>query len=275
MRLVLNIFFICLAFTLILHGNLHSQEVVPEKYTYPGKTYLKSYLYDGINTVKSPFYFGQKEWLITGSIAGAGLLAWHYDEEIQSYIRKIYNKDISNVGEYFLEPVTGGYAAVPILATLWLYSYSRGNTKHTHAALQGTKAFIIARAISYVPKFLAHRERPHDQDSYDKNIWYGPSFKTEHTSFPSGHAASAFALAGVIAYEYKEYNWVAPVSYSVATIASFSRVYRDKHWATDMIAGCAIGLITAYAINKMPEKITLGPATSQLYQGIGVFYKLP
>ncbi len=274
MKLRFHTFIICLILSLFLYKNSQSQEIIQDKYIYPGKSYLTSYIHDGINTVKSPFYFNKKEWLITGSLAGAGLLAWNYDEEIQSFMNGLYNKALSNTGEYFLEPLGGGYATVPILATIWLFSYTNDNSKLTHFALQGAKAYIIARAISYVPKYLAQRERPGDQEFFNKNAWHGPSFQVKHTSFPSGHAASAFALASVISHEFSDKRWVAPLSYTAAGIVSFSRVYRNKHWASDMIAGCAIGLLTGFAINKMPDRLTLAPSSSDISAGIGVFYNL-
>jgi undecaprenyl-diphosphatase len=57
------------------------------------------------------------------------------------------------------------------------------------------------------------------------------------SSFPSGHAATAFMCAGVLAHGSK----AAPAWYTLAGLVSFSRVYVRMHHASDVIAGAALG----------------------------------
>ena len=213
-----------------------------------------------------------QEWIVAGTVAGAGIAAWHYDENIQWFVRENNYQAIENIGKYALEPLTGGIATMPLLAGAYYYGYKKENSVITEFAVDGAKAFIIARTISYIPKYLLHRERPESQENLNKNAWHGPSFKSDHTSFPSGHAASAFALATIAAYKFNEYRWVAPFSYSLAGLASFSRVYRDKHWMSDILAGCIIGLLTGSLINNLPEKFVIIPSASDTTAGISLIY---
>jgi membrane-associated phospholipid phosphatase len=215
----------------------------------------------GFNVITKKLH--SQEWIVAGTIAGIGIVSWHYDEEIQAYFAINNNSSASAVGQYFLEPVSGGYAALPILAVTWFYGNHKEKNNLTDFAIQGAKAFVLARAITYIPKYLLHRERPYEQETPDKNVWHGFSFNTSNTSFPSGHSASAFALATVAAKEFKDYKWVAPVAYSLATVSSFSRVYRNQHWMSDIAAGCAIGLLTGYAINKIPNSFFISPSYSK------------
>ena len=67
-------------------------------------------------------------------------------------------------------------------------------------------------------------------------------------AFPSGHAATAFACATVIA-------WAAPrlavPAFVVAAAISWSRVYVGVHWPLDLLGGAALGVLVATALLKL------------------------
>ena len=64
-------------------------------------------------------------------------------------------------------------------------------------------------------------------------------------SFPSGHTSATFATAEVIREHYG-WKWGAPV-YGIGAYVSVSRMVDNKHWASDVIFGSAIGVISARA----------------------------
>ena len=61
-----------------------------------------------------------------------------------------------------------------------------------------------------------------------------------HASFPSGHTAYAFAVAGAID-EATEGPIPALVAYTVAGLTGLSRVYDDRHWLSDVAIGALVG----------------------------------
>ncbi len=58
------------------------------------------------------------------------------------------------------------------------------------------------------------------------------------SSFPSGHASSAFTAAGILSRG--DPLW--PVYYGVAAVVASSRVYVKMHHASDVLAGAALGV---------------------------------
>lgn len=71
-------------------------------------------------------------------------------------------------------------------------------------------------------------------------------------SFPSGHSASSFAAAGVLAKYHKKY---APLFFSIAALIAFSRLYLYVHYPTDVLAGMILGLICSKIIIYIFEKL--------------------
>ncbi len=62
-------------------------------------------------------------------------------------------------------------------------------------------------------------------------------------SFPSGHSATAFMGAELVRMEYG----TAPAigAYAVACGVGFMRLWNDRHWLTDVLAGAGTGILSA------------------------------
>jgi membrane-associated phospholipid phosphatase len=68
----------------------------------------------------------------------------------------------------------------------------------------------------------------------------------DYQSFPSGHSTTAFAAAAAVQAETGEWwphaQWILrPTLYGGAALVALSRIYEDKHWASDVVLGSAIG----------------------------------
>jgi membrane-associated phospholipid phosphatase len=64
-----------------------------------------------------------------------------------------------------------------------------------------------------------------------------------YNSFPSGHTAEAFANAEFMRLEYKDVSpWYGIAGYAVATTTGMLRMYNNKHWLNDVVAGAGIGI---------------------------------
>ena len=66
---------------------------------------------------------------------------------------------------------------------------------------------------------------------------------SDNKSFPSGHAAMAFAAARSIDKEFrKDCIWIPIAGYAAATAVGIQRVARDRHHWYDVLAGAAVGV---------------------------------
>ena len=78
---------------------------------------------------------------------------------------------------------------------------------------------------------------------------------SEH-GFPSGHSATAFFGATLLAKEYGEdYPIIAIAGYTLAGSTAFLRMANNEHWATDVLMGAAVGMGTAELATWLYPKI--------------------
>lgn len=92
-------------------------------------------------------------------------------------------------------------------------------------------ASIFAFAINTGLKHSLRVERPYDG---------------VYNSFPSGHTVTAFVGAEILRREYgEEYPGIAIAGYTVATGVGLMRMYNNRHWASDVLAGAGIGILSA------------------------------
>jgi membrane-associated phospholipid phosphatase len=123
------------------------------------------------------------------------------------------------------------------------------------------EALAISGQVTSALKGLFGRARPYAAGGDASDFDWGGGFSTsERRSFPSGHTSMAFTFASVVAEE-TSHRWpranrfVAPLAYAAATGVGLARMYNDKHWASDVALGAAIGtlagrLVVRYAHSR-------------------------
>ena len=103
-------------------------------------------------------------------------------------------------------------------------------------------AMLIAYGIQ-IPAYLVikktvKRLRPFDKLENIKNMIAAP----DKYSFPSGHTAAAFLMAGSLSFQFPDFQFL---FYSIAVLIGSSRVYLRVHYPTDVIAGAFLGYMSS------------------------------
>ena len=119
----------------------------------------------------------------------------------------------------------------------------------------GTEAVLISSGITGLLKGVLGRARPFvTNDTNPSDFRFGKGFRnSERQSFPSGHTTTAFAAASAVTSEIRRLYpgsvwYVAPVLYGGATLVGLSRMYHNKHWASDVALGAAVGTFSGLKV---------------------------
>ncbi len=85
---------------------------------------------------------------------------------------------------------------------------------------------------------------------------------SSRNSFPSGHTATAAMGAEFLYQEYKEVSpWIGAAGYVVAVGTGFLRIYNNRHWTIDVLAGGGIGMLStkiSYWVYPAVQKMIFG-----------------
>ena len=201
-----------------------------------------------------PFHMTGQDWKKFGIFAGVAAATGLADETIQKNALSLRNKSsaVRNTGNYISR--FGGLYEVYTLAGFEAYGLIVKNEKVKNTTLLATQAYITGGIVEAVLKTLSGRTRPSFYGRYEEaepkflgpfgNTSKDAEGKKSNSSFPSGHTTVAFAAATVFAKEYANQPLVPVIAYSAATLIGVSRITENKHWASDVLVGAALGFLT-------------------------------
>jgi len=122
-----------------------------------------------------------------------------------------------------------------------------GGRRGRRAAVQGLASLGLASAFAnLVAKPLTRRRRPERRELEELADRHVPMPRS--SSFPSGHAASAFAFAtgaGAVAPA------LSALLRALATLVGYSRVHTGVHYPADVLAGAFIGVSAAEVAGRL------------------------
>ncbi|MFI3332402.1 MAG: phosphatase PAP2 family protein [Rikenellaceae bacterium] len=140
------------------------------------------------------------------------------------------------------------------IAIMWGLNALGGDMKPYHKFKQQSTILLMASLTSLMvvhgTKEFVGRRRPDTGAS---------------TSFPSGHTATAFMGAEMLHQEYGHHSiWISISGYTLATITAYMRVYNERHYIGDIVAGAGIGILStrlAYWVAPRINRWLWGDAT--------------
>lgn len=141
----------------------------------------------------------------------------------------------------------GTPGALLVSASLYATGAATGNNTLADASLHATEAVLVTALATNVLKLVVGRARPNATPGRDAHHFLvGRGYRVGFNSFPSGHTSAAFAAASVFGAELDRTGAAGagaarPVLYGVASLVGAARMYNDRHWLSDVVAGALLG----------------------------------
>ena len=231
--------------------------------------YAKGYLTDTGKIAASPVEWSGDNWLKAALVVASTTGIYFADTDIKKIAQRNQSSAVDSLAS--LGNTLGNPAyTLPSLGLFYLYGQFNDDPKARRTSLLAVESLAISGLFSESVKLISGRPRPQTGESSDK--WYGPKLKSGDLSFPSSHTTAAFSLASVLAEEYGANPYVPPIAYGLASLTAFARVYDNRHWASDVFFGGAIGYFVGKAVvsyhTQGNSSMTILPTATS--QGFGV-----
>jgi membrane-associated phospholipid phosphatase len=199
---------------------------------------------------------GDAKWGIPLMISSAALFATdrHTSGSLVSHgdnlSRLRISNDVSQLGTAY---TTGGIAA-----GFYLVGLSMHNARARETGVLAAEALVDGGIVVQALKLASQRQRPPTDNSSGE-------FFDGGSSFPSGHAISAWSVATVIAEEYGQHRPLVRFGvYGLATAVSISRYTGRNHFLSDALLGSAMGYgIGRYVYHKHHDQALDSPHAKQ------------
>lgn len=217
---------------------------------------------DSTSSIKPLFTY--RDAILAGTFAVTARLVHPLDERFRDHLQDSStqaNRKLQALATFVRTTATPG--SYVIGTSMYAVGRIAKNRKLASLGLHGTEALIVGEGVATVVKTVVGRQRPSVEPSDPNSYQFmrGLSGGDKYRSFPSGHTVSAFAAAAAVTAETSRNapntKWlVGPVLYSGAALVGISRMYNNRHWASDVIVGAGIGTFAGLKVVRFNDTHT-------------------
>ena len=193
--------------------------------------------------------FTYRDAVLAGSVVLVTLAARPFDDHYAARLQDSStqaNRKLQGLATFVRTVATPG--SYVIGGTMYVAGRLSKNERLADLGWHGTEALIVGELVAGVIKGTAGRQRPHvrPRDPNSFQLFRGFGREDQYRSFPSGHTTSAFAAAAAVSSEtsrwWPDTRWIiGPVLFTGAALTGVSRMYNNRHWASDVLIGAGIG----------------------------------
>jgi len=208
--------------------------------------------------ITAPLRMNSHSLAIAGALLGTTALAFVSDIPVRHEAQENHSAQL-DAAILPWEMYGGGATPFAIAAISYIGGIGISNSWLRETGRECIISLTCATVVTTTLKIALGRERPF--------LNAGPmdfdplAYRDENRSFPSGHTTAAFALSSVFAARVNS-PLLAGLCYVPAFLTAAQRVYSDRHWTTDVLAGALVGTTTGlFVVNdSRPHEIGDSPA---------------
>jgi membrane-associated phospholipid phosphatase len=236
------------------------------------KPFIQEWLEEEVKIWTSPLRMKKKSFLSWGGAALITAFLIKNDKNVQGKIEDFITRHpwAKSSGSIVTELGSVRFN-IGLICSFYLGGTLLKSDRAKKTAQLSLKCLLHAAVVSEVLKRIFQRERPYLENGEGR--WFTHRTGSDYRSFPSGHATTAWSVATVIAGMYKHKPAVPIICYSLATLASITRMIEKKHWASDVLVGALLGYsIGRFVLNKHLKRFKITPMLFSNKVGVSVYY---
>ena len=193
--------------------------------------FFKNILSDQKAIWTAPFHLERHDakWVIP---AGIGFMALVTTDRITG--DEMFEADRQVKASRVISHAGSVYGLGAVASTFYLLGRKNNDYRARETGLLSAEALVNSMIAGGALKMITQRARP--AAGRERSEFFDGG-----ASFPSGHSTQAWAVATVIAHEYKDRPAVQIAAYGIATAVSVARFTGHKHYLSDVLAGSALG----------------------------------
>lgn len=244
MGTIMKKIFLLLILTIFSGSSFFAQDSVLQDSVQQNKYNFSQFASETWGFIKQPTKWDGGDWLKLGLLgAGTFLIMQTADIPIRNAVlkdqryRKSFPIEFGNMwGEiYFVEALFGGFT---------IYALYAGDKTAHKIAFEIAQATFYTFYVNGTLKYIIGRARPYLEQGNQTYVPFSTYTNPDHQSLPGGHTGIVMALTTVLSRNAKPL-WLKILAYVPAALSVVGRVYLDKHWASDVFLGGAIGYFVA------------------------------
>lgn len=189
---------------------------------------LGGILHDGAADLTRLWSRESLDWLVIGAAATGSLAPVEDAEGARRALDHGWRVSLADIGNVW----GGARVQVPLAIGLWAGGCRLGDDRLAATGYDVARGLVWTHATAGVLKHAVDRTRPDG----------------EGLSFPSGHTASAFTLAGVVSRRYG--GWRSAGCLGLGVLTALGRIEARRHHPTDVAAGATLGWLVGRAVSR-------------------------
>ncbi|NPB04316.1 MAG: phosphatase PAP2 family protein [Thermotogae bacterium] len=193
--------------------------------------------------------------MVEGLVFGTALVltpvsVYAWDEPLRGWILEHRNEEVDLILGV-VNPLGDGRLHVLMWGGTFLLGTALKNEDLQDFGKWGTVSFVSTGLLTVGLKSLIGRARPY--------LNLGPhsfsplTLDDDYHSLPSGHTSVAFSTAGYL-WARTSSPWIRWGSLVLASGVGAARIYKDRHWLSDVILGAGLGFSVGYFTGRIGKR---------------------
>ncbi len=248
-KIVAYVTIILICFVVFFSPHLNAQDSLPKKEL--PKYNFHQYKTEYFKFFATPAHWSLSDWLICGTVIGGTVALTQADNQVRNqflrYPQYAHSLPV-DIGNQW-----GGFFTYPALILgFGISGYVGDHPKSKKVCYELIESLLTTETVSLTLKGVTGRSRPFTERG---PFSYKPFtiLNSPYNSFPAGHVDAAICMSTIFARN-SESGLLKVVFYLPTVLTAASRIYSDRHWASDVFFGAAIGYFGATWVVNNDEK---------------------